>query len=217
MTARKRAFTLIELLIVVAIIAILAAIAVPNFLEAQVRSKIARAKADMRSLGTGIEEYAVDYNVPPPDLRVLAFFDGVTFGSLSDEEKAVYQIKSLFSLTTPISYMTSIPRDPFRDKAGVIRAGGNVIDRPYYNYFTPYFASLGVGIGGKADVAAKSLGYTWILYSVGPGRDQTMSVQRVLGGIWDKAVPYDATNGTTTRGYIIRTNKGEFVGEEVPK
>src|SRR6187549_842092 len=56
------AFTLIELLIVVAIIAILAAIAVPNFLEAQTRSKVARAKADMRSLATGIDAYVVDHN-----------------------------------------------------------------------------------------------------------------------------------------------------------
>ena len=63
----KKAFTLIELLIVVAIIAILAAIAVPNFREAQVRAKVSRAKSDMRSLVTAIEAYRVDTNHYPPD------------------------------------------------------------------------------------------------------------------------------------------------------
>ena len=58
----RRAFTLIDLLIVVAIIAILAAIAVPNFLEAQTRSKISRAKADMRTMATALESYLVDNN-----------------------------------------------------------------------------------------------------------------------------------------------------------
>ena len=57
-----RAFTLIELLIVVAIIAILAAIAVPNFLEAQVRAKVGRSVSDMRTMVTGLESYAVDHN-----------------------------------------------------------------------------------------------------------------------------------------------------------
>lgn len=50
---KNTGFTLIELLIVVAIIAILAAIAVPNFLEAQMRAKVSRTKADMRSMVTG--------------------------------------------------------------------------------------------------------------------------------------------------------------------
>lgn len=66
--AGKKGFTLIELLIVVAIIAILAAIAVPNFLEAQVRAKVSRAKADIRSLATALESYVVDNNNFPPDV-----------------------------------------------------------------------------------------------------------------------------------------------------
>ena len=47
----QRAFTLIKLLIVGEIIAILAAIALPDFLEAQARSKISRSMTDMRSIG----------------------------------------------------------------------------------------------------------------------------------------------------------------------
>src|SRR5438309_5491967 len=60
-----KAFTLIELLIVVAIIAILAAIAVPNFLEAQTRSKVARCKADLRSVIMAMESYRIDNNWVP--------------------------------------------------------------------------------------------------------------------------------------------------------
>ena len=59
-------FTLIELLIVVAIIAILAAIAIPNFLAAQTRSKVSRAKADMRTAATGMEAYRIDNSNYPP-------------------------------------------------------------------------------------------------------------------------------------------------------
>jgi hypothetical protein len=38
---------------------------VPNFLEAQTRAKVSRAKSDLRSLATAITAYMVDWNRPP--------------------------------------------------------------------------------------------------------------------------------------------------------
>ena len=61
----SKGFTLIELLIVVAIIGIIAAIAIPNLLNAIDRGKQKRTMADVRSIGTAVESYAVDNNVYP--------------------------------------------------------------------------------------------------------------------------------------------------------
>ena len=60
-----KGFTLIELLIVVAIIGIIAAIAIPNLLNAIDRGKQKRTMADLRSVGTAVEEYAIDNNIYP--------------------------------------------------------------------------------------------------------------------------------------------------------
>jgi len=50
---------------VIGIIAILAMIALPNFLEAQTRAKVSRAKADLSTAVTGLEIYCVDTNHYP--------------------------------------------------------------------------------------------------------------------------------------------------------
>lgn len=95
--SRQAAFTLIELLIVVAIIAILAAIAVPNFLEAQTRAKVTRIKADMRALSTALESYVLDHNnYPDRNPTNNRFIEGVR------------------ALTTPVAYIASVTLvDPF--------------------------------------------------------------------------------------------------------
>src|SRR5476649_2104859 len=61
--ANKRSgFTLVEIMIVVAIIALLAAIAVPGFLRARKRAQATRILNDLRMIDTAVEQYAVETN-----------------------------------------------------------------------------------------------------------------------------------------------------------
>src|SRR5688500_9129435 len=55
-------FTLVEIMIVVAIIALLAAIAVPNFLRARKRSQATRILEDLRLIDSAVDQYAIETN-----------------------------------------------------------------------------------------------------------------------------------------------------------
>ncbi len=67
MRIRRRAgFTLIEVLVVVAIIGIVVAIAIVNYLNAIERARQRRSMADMRGISTAIEAYAADFDRYPP-------------------------------------------------------------------------------------------------------------------------------------------------------
>ncbi len=95
---KNQAFTLIELLIVVAIIGILAAIAVPNFLNAQIKARLARAQADHQAIVTALESYYIDHQAYPTR-------------SHSSNGDMGFRM-----LTTPFAYIHSILPDPFARK-----------------------------------------------------------------------------------------------------
>ena len=57
---KEKGFTLVEIMIVVAIIAILSAIAIPNFMAARSKSRANACKANLRQIESAIEQYAMD-------------------------------------------------------------------------------------------------------------------------------------------------------------
>jgi prepilin-type N-terminal cleavage/methylation domain-containing protein len=120
---QRNAFTLIELLVVISIILILIAIALPNFLNAQLRSKVARCKGDFHGVSTALFAYQGDYRKFPPSFPI-----GLALG-------AEMMNLALNILTTPTKYMSSVEHliDPF-SAGGTIRSVRE--SRPIYMYFS---------------------------------------------------------------------------------
>lgn len=220
---KSRAFTLIELLIVVAIIAILAAIAVPNFLEAQVRSKVSRTKSDMRTTATALEAYRVDNNAYPQchPFGIAASLNGW------DPNAGPYNINTLGileRLSTPIAYVTSaLIVDPFNVAFRVTGAGGLAISQAPPIRVDPSTDPAGRlnsyiyqswNTNSRADATSAIRAQAWLLHSAGP--DQTYhNLGGVLANERDMDGPihliYDPTNGTVSFGSIYRTS-GNFLG-----
>lgn len=70
---KQAGFTLIELMIVVAIIGILAAIAIPNFMSYQCKAKQAEAKSNLGNIRTAQEAYFAEYDTYSDDLDAIGF------------------------------------------------------------------------------------------------------------------------------------------------
>ncbi len=183
-----RAFTLIELLIVVAIIAILAAIAVPNFLEAQTRARVSRTDNDLRTVELAMESYRIDNNGYPTSYN-RSPLKGST---LSQADRRL--------LTTPIAYLDSIPDDIFRKIAGLANAA----------YI---LSTAGYQADGKWSYNVHPRD-AWMTFSFGPDNTNSTSGYRSLPWVAQNesktppvagdGIRYDPTNGTVSDGDIYR-------------
>ncbi len=69
----RKGFTLIELMIVIAIIIILAAIAIPNYLRMTDRARRSRVAGDFTAIATALEAYSVDWGQYPVDADLELF------------------------------------------------------------------------------------------------------------------------------------------------
>jgi type II secretion system protein G len=173
----KQAFTLIELLIVVAIIGILAAIAVPNFLNAQVRAKIANAVSDMRALDTALEMYRMD-NGHYPYWRDSG---GTNVNPVN---------RRFIPLTTPMAYISSVPQDPFIYGA----PGARLDDSQHVAYVTyDYIEARSQQLHGNLPLGAAFRCAEWRINGYGP--DSTNNTGTVT---------YDVSNGLRSVGDLIR-------------
>ncbi len=214
---KRAGFTLIELLIVVAIIGILAAIAVPNFLNAQVRAKVSRSYADMRSTLTGIEQLRLDKGV-----LLIDFWDDDTdwgrdrienqFSNVGNEPEATRrQVHVLAPLTSPIAYMSSIPIDPFVPAHLENASGGHserfgITGNNVYYYADNDPANNGGDYGGtNYDPPLKEGDY--ILYAFGPAAEMMYGGSNGIR----YGLPYDASNGLVSIGDIMMRSGGGIV------
>lgn len=228
----KKAFTLIELLIVVAIIAILAAIAVPNFLEAQTRAKIARVQSDQRTYSTALETYYIDNNSYPvyysTDMKSgtgfayatvptnVKNFNAAIKAAASQPETPESTIPSFavstagngvaVGLTTPVSYLNTYPADAFANYKGA--TFGYVQGSAGFIVFSPGadgVYDLDDVNNGAAEVivnGGQSLPSPYLL--TGPSTSAPKPTQPAGAPTAGTAFTYDATNGTASSGDVYK-------------
>ncbi len=226
----KKAFTLIELLIVVAIIAILAAIAVPNFLEAQTRAKISRVQSDQRTYATALETYYIDNNSYPPHYPFTAAAGYVApTGVTKNVNKAFWDASgktgntvstnvpsfsapvgnAAFGLTSPVSYLSTYVPDAFASEKQFTFA---YVQGPAGFLLWSPGADGTDQLDGGTDSAAGHHNAEFIIRGgqslpspfliTGPGGTAPKPAGAQAG---NGSFTYDATNGTGSEGDVYRT------------
>ena len=120
-------FTLVEIMIVVAIIALLASIAVPGFLRARKRSQASKILNDLRMIDAAVDQYAIETN------RTTNFVVGTQdWTNYVKKNSVLYNTgKSLFGTGYGAQTVDTIPQVPAADYAVLSDVAGTGFWSPY--------------------------------------------------------------------------------------
>jgi len=220
-TRNNCGLAMIEILIALAIVAVLALTAVPNSLEAQTRAKLSRVKSDMRAVAVAVDSFGLDHGWAPPDGVDFTGMAGGTgwttyvkntigqppwnFKSITDVPNNWVLIGQIF-LTTPEAYLTGFPEDPFGSQYPYSKSfwWENDINR---RKFYPDTEGIISGPWDYAYYGGPTVdGHTrwdWVLISCGPDR-MTNNLVPLAGQSIPYFTEYDPTNGTISLGDIHR-------------
>jgi type IV pilus assembly protein PilA len=131
----RKGFTLIELMIVVAIIGILAAIAIPNFLKFQAKSKQSEAKTNLKAILTAETSYFGEYN---------------TYGTFATVNWAPVGTKRLYSYFIVAATPEFVTTSPY-------------VGTPSWGGFTPAWTTAAFTAGAAGNIDADDTVDTWTI------------------------------------------------------
>jgi len=133
----KSGFTLVEILIVVVILGILAAIVIPQFTSASTEAKESALVSDLQSVRSQIELYKIHHNDNLPGTQGISFVLAVT--SKTDQD-GVVGVGPTFRFGP---YMQSVPVNPFND-LNTVEENGTAGNNDYGWHFTTTGANAGL-------------------------------------------------------------------------
>jgi prepilin-type N-terminal cleavage/methylation domain-containing protein len=120
-------FTLVEIMIVVAIIALLAAIAVPGFLRARKRSQASKILNDLRMIDAAVDQYAIETNKKSND--VVGTADWTNY--LKKGSTLYLSGKSILNSVYGAQTVDTIPQVPSADYTALSDVAGTGFWSPY--------------------------------------------------------------------------------------
>jgi hypothetical protein len=190
-----------QLTLLISVAALICLGASQSFLEAQIRAKVARARAALAATAVGLEAYRVDWAICP--------YDGYDYNGSIGPGRYHYWWPPI-DLTTPVSYMSARDwEDPFRVGVPLLHWQSNQLrytgtdatwGDPYDQLCT--FS----GISFYYDDVLQEWG-EWKISSAGPDRSYGPTGWRGIASYPANPIPYDPTNGASSEGDLMRSQR----------